>query len=141
MLKDELVAKLNLQPLDGEGGLYSTIYRDDSSNAIYFMIVKPDFSAWHRLPQAELWLHLSGDPLLLHTIENREVITRCLESDGDVRDYRVPKDTWMAAETTGSFSLVACFLTPAFSNMELARKDNLLTQFPNISNLPELFHE
>ena len=33
------------------------------------------------------------------------------------------------------------FLAPAFSTMELIGRDELLSQFPNIANLPELFHE
>ena len=141
MNKDELIAKLDLQPLEGEGGLYSTIYRDELSNAIYFMVVSPDFSAWHRLPQAELWLHLSGDPLLLHTIENGQLVSNRLEQEGQSPHYQVPANTWMAAETLGSFSLVICFLAPAFSTLELIGRDELLSQFPNIANLPELFHE
>ena len=141
MNKDELIEKLDLQPLEGEGGLYSTIYRDELSNAIYFMVVSPDFSAWHRLPQAELWLHLSGDPLLLHSIENGQLVSHRLEQDGQHLSYQVPANTWMAAESLGSYSLVSCFLAPAFSTMELASRDELISQFPNIANLPELFHE
>jgi len=141
MNKDELIEKLDLQPLEGEGGLFSTIYRDELSNAIYFMVVSPDFSAWHRLPQAELWLHLSGDPLLLHSIENDHLVSHRLEQDGRNLAYQVPANTWMAAESLGSYSLVSCFLAPAFSTMELAVRDELISQFPNISNLPELFHE
>ena len=141
MNKDELIEKLDLQPLEGEGGLYSTIYRDELSNAIYFMVVSPDFSAWHRLPQAELWLHLSGDPLLLHSIENGQLISHRLEQDGQRLAYQVPANTWMAAESLGSYSLVSCFLAPAFSTMELAGRIELISQFPNIANLPELFHE
>jgi predicted cupin superfamily sugar epimerase len=141
MNKDEFIAKLDLQPLEGEGGLYSTIYRDELSNAIYFMVVYPDFSAWHRLPQAELWLHLSGDPLLLYTIENGELVSNRLEQEGQSPHYQVPANTWMAAETLGSYSLVSCFLAPAFTTMELIGRDELLSQFPNIANLPELFHE
>jgi predicted cupin superfamily sugar epimerase len=141
MNKDELIARFDLQPLEGEGGLYSTIYRDELSNAIYFMLVSPDFSAWHRLPQAELWLHLSGDSLLLHTIENGQLVSNRLEQEGQSPHYQVPANTWMAAETLGSFSLVSCFLAPAFSTMELIGRDELLSQFPNIANLPELFHE
>ena len=141
MNKDELIEKLDLQPLEGEGGLYSTIYRDELSNAIYFMVVSPDFSAWHRLPQAELWLHLSGDPLLLHSIENGQLISHRLEQDGQRLAYQVPANTWMAAESLGSYSLVSCLLAPAFSTMELAGRNELISQFPNIANLPELFHE
>ena len=141
MNKDELIARFDLQPLEGERGLYSTIYRDELSNAIYFMLVSPDFSAWHRLPQAELWLHLSGDPLLLHTIENGQLVSNRLEQEGQSPHYQVPANTWMAAETLGSYSLVSCFLAPAFSTMELAGRDELISQFPNIANLPELFHE
>ena len=49
MNKDELIEKLDLQPLEGEGGLYSTIYRDELSNAIYFMVVSPDSVSYTHL--------------------------------------------------------------------------------------------
>ena len=91
--------------------------------------------------QAELWLHLSGDPLLLHSIENGQLISHRLEQDGQRLAYQVPANTWMAAESLGSYSLVSCFLAPAFSTMELAGRDELISQFPNIADLPELFHE
>lgn len=141
MDKQELIERLNLHPLEGEGGLYSEIYRDGSSNAIYFLLISPDFSAWHRLPQAELWLHLAGDPLELHTIEDGVLKSNQLSNLSQVMHYRVPEHTWMAAKSAGTYSLMSCHLTPAFSKMELARRDELISQYPSITTLPELFHQ
>ena len=70
MNPDSLIKSLNLEPLAGEGGLWSLIYRDETSNAIYFMMKEPDFSAWHILEEPELWVHLAGSPITLFTIES-----------------------------------------------------------------------
>jgi predicted cupin superfamily sugar epimerase len=116
-VENDLIKRLNLVPLEGEGGLFSEIYRDGSSNAIYFLLIPPDFSAWHRIPQPEMWLHLSGDPLELYTIENDALHLNILSHDGGIFHYRVPAHTWMAARSAGSFSLMSCSLTPAFTGM------------------------
>jgi predicted cupin superfamily sugar epimerase len=139
-IEKDLIKRLNLVPLAGEGGFFSEIYRDDSSNAIYFLIISPDFSAWHRIPQPEMWLHLSGDPLELYTIENDSLQLNILGHDVGNLHYRVSAQTWMAARSTGNFSLMSCSLTPAFTGMELATRDSLFREFPKISDIPELFH-
>ena len=36
---DELIKILDLQPLADEGGLWAPVYRDEISNAIYYMMV------------------------------------------------------------------------------------------------------
>jgi predicted cupin superfamily sugar epimerase len=141
MNKESLINQLQLLPLAGEGGLFAPIYRDELSNAIYFMVVAPDFSAWHRLPQSELWIHVAGDPLALHTIESNSLHTHNLSLETETKHYRVPSQTWMAAESLGEYSLMTCFLAPAFISMELAERSLLLNTYPSLTNLPDLFHE
>lgn len=137
---DELIKSLNLQPLAGEGGLWSPIYRDNESNAIYYMMIAPDFSAWHRIDESELWVHVAGEPVNLYTIEAGELKLNRLDKDSGNFTYRVKPKTWMAATPVSNWSLIVCALTPPFSKMELANRSSLVADFPDLT-IPELFHE
>jgi predicted cupin superfamily sugar epimerase len=137
---DELIKILDLQPLADEGGLWAPVYREDLSNAIYYMMVAPDFSAWHRIKEAELWIHIAGKPVELFSIEDNKLKATKLDRDLGHFSYRVPANTWMAARPSGDWSLVICALTPAFSGMELAVRSNLISEFAHLE-IPELFHE
>jgi len=137
MNADELIAALALKPLAGEGGLWAQIHRDDSSNSIYFMMIPPDFSAWHRIKEPELWVHLAGGSIELFTIESGALHRHILDRSNGAFAYRVPADTWMAARPLSGWALALCTLTPPFSGMELGDRSELVAQFPDI---PELFH-
>lgn len=140
MTAQELIKALALAPLAGEGGLWAPIHRDESSNSIYFMMIAPDFSAWHRIKEPELWVHLAGDPIELFTIEAGQLQRQILANESGAFTYRVPANTWMAARPLTSWSLALCTLTPPFSGMELATKVELLEGNPGVTELPELFH-
>lgn len=140
MSAPELIRSLGLIPLPGEGGLWREIYREDDSNAIYFAMISPDFSAWHRIAEPELWIHIAGGPTDLHVIESGNLKTIRLDRATGDFTYRVPPRTWMAAAPAKDWSLQICALTPAFSGMELAKRELLQREFPNL-DLPGLFHE
>lgn len=140
MNPDALIKSLKLEPLEGEGGLWCPIYRDAESNAIYFMMRDPDFSAWHILDEPELWVHLAGSPITLFTIESGELITTELSREARNFSYRVPAKTWMAARPNGAWSLALCALTPPFSKMKLGKSVTMREEFPHLE-IPELFHE
>lgn len=137
----ELIEQLDLKVLEGEGGLWAPLYRDESSNAIFFMMIAPDFSAWHRIPEPELWIHIDGEPIELFTIESGQLITRLLDRSRGKFSHRVPAGTWMAARPTRDWSLAICALTPPFSGMELANRERLKAQYPALKEIPELFHD
>lgn len=140
MNPDLLIKSLNLEPLAGEGGFWSPIYRDETSNAIYFMMTEPDFSAWHILEEPELWVHLAGSPITLFTIESNNLIETELSRESHKFSYRVPAKTWMAARPNGAWSLALCTLTPPFSKMKLGKSTAMREEFPQLE-IPELFHE
>lgn len=132
-----VIEKLGLTGLAGEGGMWAPIYRDYSSNAIYFAMVAPDFSAWHRIPEPELWILIDGSPVELFTVENNRMTRRLLNRETSNFTFRVPPQTWMAARPTGEWSLLICTLTPPFSDMELLdRYDPLVEKL----DLPGMFH-
>ena len=140
----EVIARHGLQPLEGEGGHWAPIYRSEHGNAILFLIAAPDFSAWHRIPENELWVHLAGAPVALHTIEDRPVV-RHLDRGTDQFSHLVPAQTWMAARSEGSWSLILCSLAPAFTAMTLATAADVAHWrglFPDAVDLVEgLLHE
>jgi predicted cupin superfamily sugar epimerase len=136
---EDLISIFDLQPLPGEGGLWSPIFRNKDGNAIHFMMISPDFSAWHRLTEPELWVHIAGAPIDLFTIENNRLIQTLLAKDGPINSFRVPPNIWMAARPKGGWSLAICALTPPFSGMELGNRKQLSEEFPNLE-IPELFH-
>ena len=119
----KVIADLHLQPLAGEGGMWAPIFNNGRSSAIYFMMQRPDFSAWHRIPEQEMWIHVAGSPTALYTYEEGGA---CVKQtlDNSVMNFQavVEPRRWMAAEPLGEWSLVICALTPAFTEMELASK-------------------
>jgi predicted cupin superfamily sugar epimerase len=125
-----LIEKLGLKPLEGEGGLWASIFRSSDANAIYFMMVEPDFSAWHRIPEQETWVHLAGSPCALYRMENADsdtptyIKTLLDRESGDFHATVQPKQ-WMAAKPLGPWSLLLCSLTPGFTSMELATSDQV----------------
>ena len=117
----ELIRELSLRPLEGEGGMWAPIFNNGQGSAIYFLIESPDFSAWHRIPEQEMWVHVAGSPMLLYTVDEKENVSRAvLDNKGSQFQAIVPANRWMAAKPAEEWSLVICALTPAFSGMELA---------------------
>lgn len=123
---EELIDALSLQPLEGEGGMWAPIFNNGNSSAIYFLMQSPDFSAWHRIPEQEMWIHVAGSPTALYTFEPREGVQRSLLDNSSMSFQEVvPANRWMAAKAEGSWSLVICCLTPAFTAMELASRSEV----------------
>lgn len=153
----ELIQQYHLQP-HPEGGYYASTYKAPVqlskemlsnrfngprpvSTAIYFLLQQGDFSAFHRIQSDECWHFYDGGPLNLH----------CLSSDGAYRliqlgrglgyqfQYVVPAGDWFAAEPQpgASFSFVGCTVSPGFhfDELELAKRDQLLHEFPAFSSL------
>lgn len=141
----EVIQNFDLTPLEGEGGHWAPIYRNDHGNAILFLIAAPDFSAWHRIPEDELWVHLAGAPVALHTIEAVPTRRHLGRGDDEQLSHLVPAGTWMAARSRGEWSLVLCSLAPAFTAMTLATAADLAqwrTLFPDAGEMLEgLLHE
>ena len=128
-----------------EGGHYREIFRSatrvdgvrSASTAIYFLLQRGEFSAFHRVRSDELWHHYLGDPIELHCIdagahERHEI--------GSVLDDREPAfvvegGVWQAARVVeGSFGFALCGCTVApgfeFADFELPPRRELLTMFP-----------
>ena len=137
----EAIAALHLEPLLGEGGHFATSHRDEHGNAIYFLVTPGQFSAWHKLNERETWVFLDGAPIELFTRTDAGSTQRNLLShDGGSFTYSVPPGTWMAARTTGDFSLVLCFLAPPFTDMTLLPPETFAQWQKVEPSVPGLIH-
>jgi predicted cupin superfamily sugar epimerase len=120
----EVIDRFNLTTLEGEGGFWAPLERTEFGNSILFLTTEVDSSAWHKLNESESWFHFAGAPLTLHTLNKREYSQRTLDRNSTSIHHLVPAGVWMAAESTGRWSLIVCTLAPAFSGMELATRED-----------------
>ena len=102
--------------------------------AIYFLLTRGDFSAFHRLRSEEAWIHLAGDPLEL-VLMGREV--RRLElgpaTEGGDPMAVVRAGELQAARTSGEHTLAVCSVTPGFdfADFSMPSREDLLRVYPD----------
>ncbi|MBA3288293.1 MAG: cupin domain-containing protein [Acidimicrobiia bacterium] len=144
MEADEVTAHLGLEPLPVEGGWFRQVWRSPpdaerpAGTAIVAMFTdQPDgFSQFHRLDRDELWHAYLGDPLELILLEpggtSRHVVLGPDLAAGHVPVQVVPAGTWMAARTTGRWSVTGATLAPGFTSdcYEGADVAELLADWP-----------
>lgn len=136
---EEIIDHFDLKPLEGEGGYFSVIQATPAGNSIYFLLQKDDFSAWHRLKERETWALLAGEEVELH-IYLEEYSKVVLARDAKNLVHSVAPGEWMAARTCGDWSLILCYLAPAFSGMELATAEQISKWRTIHPNIPEMIH-
>jgi predicted cupin superfamily sugar epimerase len=150
----DIIKQLDLQP-HPEGGFYRRTYcsgeritrsnvdgtttQRHASTGIYYLLHDHAYSAWHRIDADEMWHFYTGDPLLIHMLDEQGAYT--VRRLGDMRhapeaefQLVVPADCWFAAEREGSqgYSLVGCTVAPGFEfeRFELADTQTLLRRYP-----------
>jgi hypothetical protein len=158
-----LVEKYNLQP-HPEGGWYSQTYQSAEiipafglparfdgdrpfSTAIYFLLEKGNFSAFHRIKSDELWHFYTGGPLHIYVINEAGVMNiATLGNDigsGQQFQYMVPAGCWFAsAPAPGTdFSFVGCTVAPGFdfADFELSEAEKLVTVYPKHKEVIQKF--
>jgi len=136
----ELIETLDLEP-HPEGGFYRQVYKsphivqpDDGRDArsaltaIYFLLPAGEKSRWHRVRSDEIWTHLEGSPVTLHLFDGTSASRIVVD-----RMHVVPADVWQAAEPSGDYALVACFVAPGFEFEDFAMMSDapdLIAQLP-----------
>lgn len=142
---DQVISELKLQPLPGEGGMWAPIFNNGAASAIYFLMADPDFSAWHRIPEQEMWIHVAGSPTALYTIDSKNIAEKVtLDNASGSYQSIVKPGQWMAARSLGPWSLVICALSPAFTEMELAQRsesENWNAEGAMRDEIEALFHD
>ncbi|MBC7886311.1 MAG: cupin domain-containing protein [Ferruginibacter sp.] len=150
----KLVEKFTLSP-HPEGGFFKENYRSleiipkaflpkrfngerSYSTAIYFLLERGDFSAFHKIQSDECWHFYAGESLWIYVIHlNGRLEIIKLGNDpqnGDHFQAIVPAECWFASEPApgSEYSFVGCTVAPGFdfSDLELANRDELSRQFP-----------
>lgn len=133
MSAEKIIEKLSLQP-HPEGGWYRETWRSDvtmngkadgraSATAIHFLLQADQFSEWHRVDAAEIWLWHSGDPLVLSIKSDWNEIPQYHVLGSDILldqqpQILVPSTHWQAARPipagAAGYSLVSCIVSPGF---------------------------
>ncbi len=130
---EQVIDRLGLEYLDGEGVWFRLLWRNGSGSAIYGLLTPEHFSALHRLREDELWVHVAGAPidmLVLHPggPAERRVLGRGVDQALHVL---VPAGSWQGSTPQGEWSLVVCSLAPPFSGLELADATTDLSAWPD----------
>ena len=153
-ITNQLIQKYNLEP-HSEGGWYKQTYKSNEeigadalperfgasrafSTAIYFLLEKGNFSAFHRIKSDECWHFYAGNPLLIYIIElNGELKVISLGSDhekGQSFQYVVPANCWFASRPApeSEYCFVGCTVSPGFEfeDLELADATELAVMYP-----------
>lgn len=136
-----------------EGGFYRETYRSGEvisqdalpqrfrgsrlfSTAIYFLLLKGNFSAFHRIQSDECWHFYEGDALVIHVLDPQQgyhsIRLGSNARAGEVYQAVVPAGCWFASESTGDYSLVGCTVAPGFdfADFELAQAQTLAEAYP-----------
>ncbi len=130
-----------------EGGHYRETYRGvgNVSTAIYFLLEGRQVSRLHRIRSDELWHHYAGGPLIVSAITPAGTLaefTLGVDLDaGQAPQGGVPAGHWFGAALLApdTYALVGCTVAPGFdfADLELARRETLLAEFPQHAALIE----
>ena len=150
------IERLDLRP-HPEGGYYRETYRSAEivaqsalpprfdgarafSTAVYFLITRDAFSAFHRIRSDELWHFYAGGAVTLAVLDAGgmgELATESLGRDaarGQSPQVVIPAGAWFAAEVAApaDFALVGCTVSPGFdfADFELGQRASLLQRYP-----------
>lgn len=142
----DVIARLNLQPLPGEGGWFAETYRGSPlavgseasvGTAIYYLLDKDSYSALHQLPKDEVYHFYFGDPVDLYLLRMNGVLeTIRLGADlasGERPQAVVPAGIWQGSRLApgGKWALLGTTVHPGFEFADLRLADaNLLERFP-----------
>ena len=153
-IANQLIGRYDLKP-HPEGGWYKQTYKSSEqtataalpgrfngdrafSTAIYFLLEKGNFSAFHRIKSDECWHFYAGDPLLIYIIEQTgELKIISLGSNfvkGQSFQYVVPANCWFASRPApgSEYCFVGCTVSPGFEfeDLELANATALSVVYP-----------
>lgn len=142
---DELVRALGLQP-HPEGGYYKETYRAQArvetprgsrsaGTAIYYLLPRGEFAAWHQVASDEVWHFYDGSPLTLYLLTDEGLETVVLGRDvarGERPQVVIPARVLQAAAPRGDYTLVGCTVAPGFdfADWEMPSRDVLSARYP-----------
>ena len=141
----EIVERLGLVPLVGEGGMYVSTYNSDRrleggpiGGVIYYLLHAAAFSHFHVLTGDEVWFYHCGAPMNLVTLwPDGSWKLKRLGTDlekGEVPQFTVPKGVWMGAclDEGGDYGLVSTATIPGYTEGSYTHgnREELLKKWP-----------
>ncbi len=155
---DEIIKKLDLTHLEGEGGYFRQTYKSTSpelpasefglqsstprslATAIYYLVTPDGFSALHRLTSDEIFHFYAGDPVEMVQIDDfgnlKQVTLGSNIMAGQLPQVVVPKGTWQGTQLKagGKWGLMGTTVSPGFEfeDFELGERDQLIRAFPQL---------
>ena len=153
----EVIEKLQLEPLDQEGGFYRRTYQTSQAidlnkgfsqplgTAIYFLLTPDDFSAFHWLDEDEVYHFYLGDPIELFELDSetglkRTVLGQAIQ-EGQQVQYPVRAKRWHGSRlvTGGQWALLGTTMAPGFAweDFKLGMREELIQDFPDHQTIIE----
>jgi len=135
---NHIIQKFELEP-HPEGGFYKRTYasENNSFSSILFLLVKDNFSAFHKIKSDEQWNWFYGDDIIIHEIDTKGNYQKTVLSKKNEQlafQHVVKGGHWFASECIGEhgFALCGCTVVPAFhfDDFEMANYNELVKQFP-----------
>lgn len=151
---EQIIQQFGLQP-HPEGGWYRQTYKSKEmiaadalperfrgdrafSTAIYFLLEKGNFSAFHKIKSDECWHFYAGDPLLIYVIQqNGDLDITTMGNDlkkSQQVQFVVPANCWFASRPAANseFCFVGCTVSPGFefADFELSDAKELTSLYP-----------
>ncbi|HEY5766095.1 MAG TPA: cupin domain-containing protein [Candidatus Deferrimicrobiaceae bacterium] len=144
---EEIIAAYRLER-HPEGGWFREVHRSPlplvgipgypgarpAFTAIYFLLARGDFSAFHRLRSEEAWVHLAGDPLEMILLGGQlRRIRLSHAAEGGAPFAVVPAGKLQAARSFGEYTLSVCLVSPGFDFADFAipSREELLREYPD----------
>ena len=156
---DILIEKLNLIP-HAEGGYFRRYYQsnqyitkeDDTKrragSAIYYLLKKGQFSAWHCIWSDEIWHYYKGGLLEIYEIKKdgslicHKLGDSIIYNDASYSAVIESGSIFAARLIDGEYILTGCSLHPEFSydDFILYKKEEMLLKYPNHASIINMFY-
>ncbi len=147
------IKQLDLQP-HPEGGYYKEVFRSQlevtvkaygkkkqACTSIYYLLEGDDYSGFHRILSDEIWYFHKGSPLHVHVIDahGEHIIHELSDNETGSLSIVIEAGLWFAAgiPSASGFTLASCAVAPGFdfTEFEMAKKQDMLAQFPQHEQL------
>ncbi|HXG07990.1 MAG TPA: cupin domain-containing protein [Nitrososphaera sp.] len=139
-----------------EGGYFKETYRSETTidiegyegrrniaTAIYYMLARNDFSAFHRIKSDEIWHHYAGGTVTLYAIDKDGRLSKTRMGKNGAFQVVIKAGTWFAAalESKRSYCLLGCTVSPGFDyrDWEIGKRDDLVRMYPQHRKIIERY--
>ena len=130
-------------------GLPKVIGRRTFSTGIYFLLLKNNFSAFHKIKSDEMWHFYEGNAIEIFYFDLNGILNKILLGNnldnGEVFQEVVPANCWFGSRMAndGDFALVGCTVAPGFDfvDFEMAKQEDLISLYPqHVDIIKQLTH-